>query len=207
MSDLVGNDPTGKQELLDNLAVVDGYTEKIDDVASDGLAGVEDSVAYRAHQLERHHHNYEKWFGLAGTPAAETHRADRMDGAIAAFQLTAGNNDFGSWLQVLGSDDTPITVGSVKFDLHRIIVTDTNSTDIFIIQIVTGESAGIATKLVAEDFDEFPYISATNNNDSGISELIDKRVDVGEKVWMRCANVGGNGTVLDLYLGIHEYEG
>jgi len=125
---------------------------------------------------------------------------------IAAFQLTSGNNAFGSWLQVFGSSDTPITSGETKFDLHRILFTDTNSTDPFIIQIVTGESADIAAKLIAEDFNEFPYISATNNNDSGITELIDKRCDVGEKVWMRCANVGGNGTLLDFYCGIHEYE-
>lgn len=300
MSGIIGNDPTGKQELLDDIAavdaalfLVDGYTEKVDDLASDGLAGVEDSVAYRAHANEKHHHNFEKWFGdaledggyeIAGTTLPdfdgsyfktgeeggdsaytnrdgvgflwwdgvdswivsavlgtegtdyfkrtdpsqigaytnqgsatgtvtgadiddENHVADRMDGVIAAFTLTSGNNDFGSWLQVLGSDDTPITAGSANFDLHRIIVTDTTSTDVFIIQIVTGESAGIATKLITEDFNEFPYIAATNNNDSGISEIIDKRSDVGEKVWMRCANVGGNATTLEFYLGIHEYEG
>lgn len=156
-------------------------------------------------EIEQHLHNYEKWFGLAATPAAEIHRADRMDGAISTFRLVAGNNAFGSWLQILGSSDTPVTVGMTKFDLHRAIIVDTNSTDIFTIQIVTGESAGIAAKLAAEDYDEFPYISASNNNDSGISEIVDKRCDTGEKVWMRCANVGGNGTVLDLYIGIHEY--
>lgn len=206
MSAIIGNDPTGKQELLDNLAIVDGYTEKIDNLAVDGLSGVEDSLAYKTEKMESHIHNYEKWFGLAGTPAAETHRADRMDGAIAAFTLTAGNNDFGSWLQVFGSSDTPVALGKTKFDLHRILVTDTNSTRPFIIQIVTGESAGIAAKLSAEDFDEFPYVAATNNNDSGITELIDKRTDAGEKVWMRCADVGGNGTTLELYIGIHEYD-
>ena len=275
----IGNDPTG--------------TSKIDAVATDGLLGAEDSLAYRVHANEQHHHNFEKWFGdaledggyeIAGTTlpdfdgsyfktgdlngdsaytnrdgagflwwdgvdswivsailgtegtdyfkrtdpsqigtytnqgsatgtvtsadiSDENHVADRMDGVIVAFTLTAGNNAFGSWLQVLGSDDTPVTSGRVKFDFHRIIVTDTNSTDAFIIQIVVGESAGIAAKLLAEEYDEFPYIAATNNNDSGISEIIDDRGDVGEKVWMRCANVGGNATTLEFYLGIHEYVG
>lgn len=293
MSDLIGNDPTGKQELLDNLAAVDGYTEKIDDVAADGLAGVENSVGYQVHEIERHFHNYEKWLGdaledggyeIAGTTSPdfdgsyfktgdlngesaytnrdgngflwwdnvdswivsavlgtegtdyfkrtdpsqigaytnegsatgtvtgadigdENHTADRMNGVVAAFQLTAGDNDFGSWLQVLGSDDTPIIADSAKFDLHRVLITGTNSTNPFIIQVVTGESAGIAAKIAAEDFNEIPYIAATNANDSGISEIMDHRRNTGEKVWMRCADVGGNATTLDLYLGIHEYEG
>lgn len=136
----------------------------------------------------------------------ESHVADRMDGVIVAFQLVAGNNVFGSWVQVLGSEDTPITSGKAKYDFHRLMITSTNSTRPFIIQIVFGESADIAAKLLAEDFDEFPYISATNNNDSGVSELFDERHNVGEKAWMRCADVGGNGTTIDLYLGIHEYD-
>ncbi len=173
----IGNDPVGKQPTLDEVL-----------------------------EIENHIHNFEKWFGLAGTPAAETHRADRMDGVIAAFTLTAGDNDFGDWLQVLGSSDTPIKVGKTKFNLHRIMVVTTNSTRPFIVHVVTGESAGIAAKLIAEDFNEFPYIAATNSIETGITELIDKRIDVGEKVWMRCADVGGNGTTLELYIGIHEYD-
>ena len=170
------------------------------------IKAVVDSTALEMSKLGNHHHNFEKWFGLAAVPAGETHRADRMDGAIATFQIVAGNNDFGSWVQVLGSSDTPATPGKTKFDFHRVLVTSTNSTRPFIIQLVFGESADIAAKLAAEDFDEFPYISATNNNDSGIQEIIDQRSDVGEKVWMRCADVGGDGTTLDLYIGIHEYD-
>lgn len=157
-------------------------------------------------EIEHHLHNFEKWFGLAAVPAAETHRADRMDGAIAAFQLVAGNNDFGSWVQIIGSSDTPVVSGKTKFDIHRVLVTTTNSTRPFIIQMIFGESADFAAKLLVEDFNEFPYISATNSNDSGITEIIDKRCNTGRKVWMRCADVGGNGTTLDFYLGIHEYN-
>ena len=175
-------------------------------VVVDATKVVVDSTALEMAELVNHHHNFEKWFGLAAVPAGETHRADRMDGAIATFQIVAGNNDFGSWVQLLGSGDTPVASGKTKFDLHRIIVTSTNSTRPFIIQIVRGESAGIAAKLSAEDFNEFPYISATNNNDSGISEIIGDRFDAGEKIWIRCADVGGNGTTIDLYLGIHEYD-
>ena len=157
-------------------------------------------------EIEKHLHNYEKWFGAAASPSGETHVADRMDGVISPFALLSGTSDFGSWVQVLGSSDTPVQTGKTKLDLHRVLVTSTDSTATFIVQIVTGESAGIAAKLAAEDFDEFPYISATNNNDSGISEIIDKRCDVGEKVWMRCACVGQTAKTINIYFGLHEYD-
>jgi hypothetical protein len=157
-------------------------------------------------EIEHHLHNYEKWFGLAGTPSGETHRADRMGPAIDPFTLTAGNLTWGAWVQVLGSNDTPVQAGKTKYDFHRAIITDTTSTNPFIIQIISGESSEIAAKLLAEDFDEFPYVSATNNNDSGISDIIDKRIDSGCKCWMRCCAIGANAPTLKLYIGIHEYE-
>jgi len=157
-------------------------------------------------ELENHIHNFEKWFGVAAVPVGETHVADRMNGVIPTFQLVAGVSDFGSWVQILGSDDTPVQPGKTKYDLHRMLVVTTNSTNPYIIQLITGESADFAAKIAAEDYDEFPYVSATNNGDSGISEILDKRCDSGEKVWMRCANVGGSGFLIDFYIGIHEYD-
>lgn len=158
-------------------------------------------------EVEEHLHNYEKWLGAAATPSGETHVADRMGGATSAFSLTSGNSDFNaSWTQILGSSDTPIQSGKTKFDMHRILVTETDSTAPFIIQIVSGESSEIAAKIAAEDFDEVPFVSATNLNDSGISEVIDKRIDSGEKIWMRCACIGENAKTIGFYIGLHEYD-
>jgi hypothetical protein len=190
---MIGNDPTG--------------TSKLDNAATDGLLGTPDSLAYRVHEIERHLHNQEKWFGLAGVPSGETHVADRMAGGIAPFQLVAGVDDFGAWVQILGSDDTPVIAGNVKIDGHRFMVIDTNSTNPFIVQFVVGESSEIAAKIAAEEFTEAPYISATNNNDSGISDIMSRRADAGSKVWARCACIGSSGSLFDFYFGIHEYEG
>ncbi len=165
-----------------------------------------DTIEFEVTEIENHLHNSEKWFGLAAVPDAELHRADRMAGGINPFILIAGNDVFGDWIQVIGSEDTPIQAGKTKLDFHRILITDTNSVNPFVIQIISGESAGFAAKLLAEDFDEIPYISGTNNNDSGISEIIDKRHDTGEKVWMRIACIGSDGSTMDLYIGIHEYD-
>jgi len=185
----------------------DAETGKIDKKAVDGLLGVSNSLAYKVHELERHFHNTEKWFGLAAVPSGETHRADRMAGGIQPFVLTAGNDDFGAWVQILGSTDTPVTAGMVSFDAHRFLVTDTNSTNVFLIQVVSGESADIAAKISAELFSEAAYVSATNNNDSGVEEVMVRRTDVGEKVWARCVCIGSSGSTISFYPAVHEYEG
>ena len=180
---------------------------KIDDAATLGLAGVDNSLAYRIAEVERHLHNREKWFGVAAAPAGETHAADRMDGVVAPFALLSGASAFGNWVQILGSTDTPVIAGSANFDGHRFMVTGTDSTLPFVVQIITGESADFAAKLAAEEFTEAPYIAASNNNDSGISDIMTRRVPVGTKVWARCACVGASAKTISLYFGIHEYEG
>lgn len=190
---MIGNDPKG--------------TSKLDSAPSDGLDGTNDSIAYRIGEIERHLHNTEKWFGAAAIPDAELHVAGRMAGGIQPFVLTAGNDDFGAWVQVLGTNDTPVTTGMVNFDARRILVTDTNSTNPFIVQVVSGESSEIAAKIASEQFSEAPYISATNNNDSGVEEIMVRRTAVGEKVWARCACIGSSGSTFSFYFGIHEYEG
>ena len=163
------------------------------------------TILEETNEIERHLHSQEKWFGAATTPSGETHIADRMVGGIDPFTLTAGNDTFGAWLQVLGSSDTPVSTGMTKFDAHRFMVTSTDSTLPFIIQIATGESAGLAAKIAAEEFTEAPYVSATNNNDSGIQDILSIRISAGEKVWARAACIGGNGNTIDFYYGIHEY--
>lgn len=189
------------------IATIDTDTSKLDDVSADGLSGASNSIAYRIEEIEKHFHNREKWFGVAASPSGETHVADRVGGATSAFTLTAGNNDFGSWVQILGSSDTPVQTDYAYFDAHRYIVTTTNSTNAYIIQIVAGESADIATNLANEAFSETMYISASNNNDSGIETIKTSRIPTGTKVWVRTACIGGNGTTISLYFGLHEYSG
>jgi len=157
-------------------------------------------------ETEHHLHNFEKWLQKATTATGETHVADRMGGTKNPFQLTSGSSAFGSWVLVLGSTDTPIQPTMTKFDLHKIMVVETSDDAPFVVQIVTGESAGIAAKLVVENFDEFPFQSISNRNDSGITDVIDRRADSGEKVWMRCACQGENAKTIDLIIGIHEYK-
>ena len=170
-----------------------------------GNNGLITNIYEEVKEIENHLHNRERWFGLAAVPDAELHRFDLMNGSIQPFQLVAGNNDFGNWVQIIGSTDTPIDAGMTKVDGHRFMVVGTNSTLPFIIQFSFGESAGLAAAVAAGNYTMTPYVAATNNIETGISEILSMRQDSGTKVWSRCACVGGNGTTIDLYIGVHEY--
>lgn len=69
---LIGNNGQLKT-IIDDIEIVDGYTKKIDNLASNGLLGVSDSVAYRIHELEQHSHVAERWFGVAIIPNGTIH--------------------------------------------------------------------------------------------------------------------------------------
>lgn len=181
--------------------------QKIDSLAVDGLLGVNNSLSYKVHEIERHFHGTDKFFGLAAVASGETHVADRVGGSILPFPLTAGNDDFGSWVQILGSSDTPFTPGAVKFDMSKMLTTTTNSTNAFILQFASGESAGLAAKIAAEDFTETMHVAATNNADSGIEGVKSPRIVVGEKLWARTCCIDASGSTIAAYFALHEYEG
>ncbi|GAG06645.1 unnamed protein product, partial [marine sediment metagenome] len=78
------------KQLIAALETVDGYTEKIDNLASLGLAGVSNSLTYRVHEIERHFHNNEYWYGAAAVSNGEIHVADEVGPSISPFALLAG---------------------------------------------------------------------------------------------------------------------
>ena len=107
---------------------------KIDDTATNGLLGVSNSLAYRVAEIERHLHSAASWFGKAAVASGETHVADRIGAGIDPFRIDAGNEDWGAWVQILGSDDTPARTGLVYFDPHMMIVENTESAAVYFIQ-------------------------------------------------------------------------
>lgn len=179
----------------------------IDYYKSLGMYAQYDSLGYKVSETERHFHNRERWFGKAASPSGETHVADRLGGGILTFQAVSGNNTFGSWVQILGSSDTPIISGYKYYDSHRFLITTTDSTSPFIIQAIAGESSELAARVTANAYTELAFISATNANDSGIGHLMSSRIPCGTKAWVRVCCVGQNAKVINFYFGLHEYEG
>lgn len=193
-------------DILADLVDITDEVNKIDIAASDGLAGVEDSVAYRIAADEVHHHSFERWFGVANVPNAEIHVADRIGTTTTAFQVDAGNNTWGSWLQILGSSDTPADAGSVYFDGHRWIITAAEvGNAIYFVQVAAGASGAAA--LAAGTYSEFVVKPLTTNARSFPGSIQSERIPVGTKVWVRTWAVGENTATLNFFFGVHEYSG
>lgn len=181
-----------------------GEIKKIDSAPTDGLLGVHDSLAYRVHEIERHLHSGGRWFETASVPNPTVHVADRIGSGAGAFQIDAGNLTWGTWLQILGSSDTPVSAGRVYFDPHQFIVEDTERASTYFIQIGRGVSGAAA--LAAGTYTEFVY-AASVQKEAGIIMVQSGRAPTGSLLWARCMCPGQNTGWLDFYYGIHEYEG
>ena len=162
--------------------------------------------AHEIYEIEHHFHSNEKYFGLAGTPAGETHRADRITLKPNPFIADAGNDDWGAWLQVMGSSDTPVQANMIHFDFHQLLIVDheTNTQDYFM-QIVCGEEADIPAKLAAEEFTEFAFVSGGGTSEAGAQEVHGPRYESGDKLWVRIWADGQNTSTLNFYFAMHEY--
>jgi len=187
-------------------AAIQAETDKIDGAATDGLAGTDNSLAYRVHEVERHFHSYERWFGAATVPNGEIHVADRIGTTTTAFQTDAGNLTWGNWLQVLGSSDTPADAGNAHYDLHRMqIVAVENANATHLVQVAFGASGAAA--LVAGTYTEFAFRPQSVQGSETIVSVQSRREDVGTKTWVRHLTVGQNTSTMGFFIGLHEYEG
>jgi len=187
------------------LTSISDETDKIDGATSDGLSGTNNSAAYRIAEVERHMHSYERWFEVASVPSGETHVADLIGSGAGAFQIDAGNDDWGAWVQILGSDDTPAISGSVKYDHHKLLIESVERNETYFIQVAYGASGAVA--LAAGDYTETVLHPLSNQVDAGPVIIQGRRQSVGTKAWARCMCPGQNTGTIDFYPGGHEYEG
>ncbi|MHA1344978.1 MAG: hypothetical protein ACTSO3_01125 [Candidatus Heimdallarchaeaceae archaeon] len=168
------------------------------------------NMAQEVYEIEHHLHNYEDWFGIAVAPDAELHVADDILGTTLAnpvlpFQLDGGNEIWGSWVQILGSSDTPNRPGNTHFDLHKIEIVGSEHTNThYFIQIATGATG--AAGLSALTYTTVPYLSPTNQAADRPIIALDRRSLVGEKAWARCVAMAKNEGTINFYFGTHEYS-
>jgi len=182
-------------------------TNKIDSLATNGLAGVSNSLAYRVHEIEKHFHNREKWLGksVAGTDADAC-----LDTITVPFALTCGAGSYGaSVIPIVGSGNGPFfTAGDSKFDLHKILLISAVDAKLYKFRISYGTTAypAFADAITQKQYSEFMvYVNAvTGSTPSAEIEIMMPRVDYGKTVWIEGWSDAGNAVTF--YIALHEYK-
>lgn len=188
-----GNNPTG--------------TAKLDSAATLGLNGVNNSLAYRVHEIEKHFHNHEHWRGKLAVQTATAW----ADDTLSPFRAISGADTYGADADdealVLGIDDTPIN-GGVKYDPYRVVIVALSTDTPWKLRMVHG-SGTMAQAIAADQFTELMAVNIVTGSKSGGAPLDFRipRLDSGvDKVWIQVWNATDNATC-DFFIGIHEYTG
>jgi hypothetical protein len=175
---------------------------KIDRISTiGGLDSASGSLAWRIARTERRLHNYESWAGVAAVPDGEAHVAD-FD-SMTPFVLDAGNDTWGDWVQLLGSEDTPVRAEQVEYIMLRSLIFDAEKSGLVRLQFSFGDSG-------ASGLDNGMYTDLMMLTDKKVGDdftvIMEPQLD-GTKVWGRCWLAGENTGTISIFLGLCEYEG
>ncbi len=182
---------------------VGGGTAKLDNAATQGLAGTPDSLAYRVHEIERHLHNRGRFWGAVAVPD-ETNAIDAN--VDTPFVAVSGADTWGTAIPVCGTNDDPTDGLGTKLDPHLLFVVDTDHSTAYRIRVIYGTGTSAAA-ILAKQWSETMFITAGGPFSTGVPvEIKMRRVDVGAKLWVQVWNAT-NGSNVDFYWGMHPYEG
>jgi len=178
-------------------------THKIDDLATAGLLGVSNSLAYRTNEIERHLHGRSRAWGAVAAPD-ETNAIDAN--VNRPFVATSGDNTWGTAIPICGTGDNPVLATDVKFDAHRVLVTDSDHATPYRMRFIYGTGTSAAA-ITAGQWSEEMFVTSAGPFSSGVpAEGIMPRVDVGAKLWVQVWNAT-NGSTVSFFWMAHGYEG
>jgi hypothetical protein len=184
---------------IDELTItIDGATEKIDGAAVSGLSGVNNSLAYKVHEIEKHFHNSAQWFGK------DTGDNLLNRDSVTPWTMVSGTSQaYGTEVQL--SDGTEIESGSAtkKYDLHEVMVVDNdagNAVTTFKIQFWYGTGLFAAATLLTECVASFYSVS----DNHGVITMVCPRIACNNKLWARI-KCSVNSKSISLLIGVHTY--
>jgi len=187
---------------------------KIDGEATLGLSGTVNSLSYRVHEIEKHFHNSERWYGKSSDQSGVNPWALSVStsGMPGSYRAISGTNTYGADANdealVWGLNDV-LSVGGVvqtKLDFHQIFVTASSVTTIWYVRIIYG-SGTMADAITAGQFTDFPVIAdaAQNGSIDIIIPVMMPRITIGtHQIWVQAKNATNNAT-LDFLVGVHGY--
>lgn len=169
---------------------------KIDLLATSGLSGTYNSLAYRVHEIEKHFHNAELAYGNASNAMAEN--------TPVKFTVTGGDNAWGT--EVLLTDGTVIESGNASkyFDINTLYITDVSAANkISILELITGEKGtAIETVVTTAATDLFTKEGhGLTDNDTVYLSVIDTTTGINTYTVYHVISVAGNDFQLSLTQG------
>lgn len=143
-------------------------------------------------EIDTHFHVQERWLGAGASTG------------MAGYSLTSGNDDWGSWVTLLDTGDTPIIAGRTAFDFRRVLFTVQDTAAVHRMQIGWGATGTIIS---GERFTEVMFLpSGIGANISTIPVSIRiPRLAAGTLVSARTWVDGENADGTTFFMGIHEY--
>jgi len=180
-----------------------GQLYQIEEVVLDATSEMVDgSLANKVSCLYGHIGAYGEWYAIAGTPSA-THKADRVGVNDASFQIDAGNDDWGAWVQILGSADTPHIPGTTEYHLIKVIATAVeHNTSLHFMQVAFGATG--ADALTANTYSDLVFVPLLAVGWETSLEVHCGHIPVGTLAWARCKVDGQNTGTVNFYFSIIE---
>lgn len=177
--------------------------QKIDSAATLGLAGTNNSLAYRVMEIEKHDHSRARFWGSNGA-ATETNAIAAT--VSAPFVAQSGDNTWGTAIPICGTADDSTGLSYAKFDPHLLLVTDTDHTTPYRFRMIYGTGTSAAA-IAANQWSEEMFLASGGPFDGGVPIAFQMpRVDVGAKLWVQVWNAT-NLSAVDFYWGCHPYVG
>ncbi len=153
----------------------------------------QDVILREAEIIDHHLHNKEHWYG-----------AGAVEDSLTGYNIISGNGIFGTEVEIFSSAFA--MAGMLSYDFHRIIPLTISSATVYMIRIIWGLGT-VADAESAGQYTTFPIISSgVGANIDGLPEdIINKRINFGNTVWMKCKNNTDSATIT-LLAGIHPYK-
>lgn len=154
--------------------------------------------------LEHHIHNIERWYGIVPSPTS-AHTASSA--SMSPFVSTAGDDAYGNWTRIFGSNDLPAFDKNAKVDAHDILVIDVDvAADATTHRTQIGFSTDATSTTIGNNYTETMNTPLRGGGNTA-TPLIMPRISVGKQLWVRhWVNEVTNPT-MSFFIGVHEYQG
>jgi hypothetical protein len=148
-----------------------------------------DVIEARALAIDNNLHRKQYTIGRKAVPTA-TSFADTSANCFYPFNLTAGaDTTFGTAVQILGTDDTPIKAGMSNFIITQTTVISVDDNTIYKMRVLWG--ASVAEALALNQYTEnWVYGDSANPQQASPNPvpINSVRISAGTNVWLQIAN-------------------